>query len=208
MKRIIVGTTIIIIILSSFLMFAGSSVAQPNNSTYPYPIGAYLYENVTTAQSNTNIPGGYIGMNSTGILPSQIVVYFYASGNSTVTLINTNTSPGTPILNNHPFFRNGTYSFNLLPGNYLLQVIVTSGLEPYTVMAFFHVEVMSIQQYINYLNKISQKSSSLTVSISNLAGIVIGVSTMAVGFSLMSGYIAFRIDWELSMRTVTKELKN
>ena len=196
MNKRVIGTTIITMGFLLVLLTPGFASATSIQS--PYPIGVYLHENT----HESSIPGGYIGMNSSGILPTSIYVYAYATGNSTVTL----TENGTTILS-ESFYRQQQFPLNLTAGNYILTATVVSSVTLQTLTVTFTVQVWTVQQYINYAKTIQTKSTQLTLTPSLLAEYVMGIAIMGIAFALMSAYISFRVDWELNMRNVTKEVK-
>lgn len=196
MNKRVVGTTIIAMCLLLVLLLPGLAYATPIQS--PNPIGVYLHENT----HESSIPGGYVGMNSSGILPTAIYVYAFATGNSTLTL----TENGTTILT-ESFYRQQQFPFNLTVGDYVITAIVTSSVTAQIITVTFTIQVWSTTQYINYAKALQTKSTLLVISPTLLAEYVMGIAIMGIMFALMSAYISFRVDWELNMRNVTKEMK-
>lgn len=201
MKKSLIGTTIVVVISLIALSVSGLAVAQTAPS--PYPINAYLYETLT---SSSNLGGGgYIGNNSSGILPTTFIIYYYGVGNSTITLKNNGT-----VLYSATFFKDGNHQINLTSGVYHLTFTVTSvyGSTVLQQKGYFGITIYSTRQYISYVNSIQQKQISFTLTPTLLAEYILGFVILSITFALMSSYISFRIDWEINMRNVTKEVKN
>ena len=176
MKRWIASTLLILLLLVP-------STVNATSATLPVLSGPVTEINAYAVGVPQGLQGfaGYTFPNQTSVMPQEMTAIVHSPGNSSVTIY----LNSKPVVVNEPFNWTLRYFFSAAPGVQSLNFTVSSQQLQMTRQMTYVVNVMTVAQFITYLNQHSQQGYFVTTGVLwDIVGIAVAVTLFAALLSI------------------------
>lgn len=176
MKRWIVCMAFMLV----FLVPSAASAAAPVQPVVSGPVTEINAYAVGVPQGLQGF-AGYTFANQTSVMPQEMIAVIHSPGNSSVTIY----LNGNPVIVNELFNWTLRYYFSATPGIQSLNFTVSSQQLQMTRQMTYVINVMTVAQFITYLNQHSQQGYFITGgTLWDIVGIAVAVTLVSALLSI------------------------